>query len=348
MSEIVKERPLFNPDGDTDVDHKRLLNFNTTNLNDFNNMRYKRASSRYRQAINNFWIPEEINLDKDKTQYLNLPKDEKIAYDKILSFLVFLDSLQSANLPRVSEYITASEVDLCLNIQCYQECIHSQAYSYMIDTIVDPQNRDAILYQRKSDEHLLKRNQYIGGLYNEFTEKKDKVTFLRVLVANYILEGVYFYSGFMFFYNLGRNGRMPGSVQEIRYINRDENTHLRLFTEIITELKKEEPSLFTPENEKMVKDMIKIGVEQEIEWGEYVIGDKIEGLNKKMVKDYIKYLGNLRCKALGLGQLYEGYTEEPDSMKWVSDYSDANQIKTDFFEARSTAYAKSGTIKDDL
>jgi ribonucleoside-diphosphate reductase beta chain len=218
----------------------------------------------------------------------------------------------------------------------------------MIDTIVDPQNRDAILYQRKSDEHLLKRNQYIGGLYNEFTEKKDKVTFLRVLVANYILEGVYFYSGFMFFYNLGRNGRMPGSVQEIRYINRDENTHLRLFTEIITELKKEEPSLFTPENEKMVKDMIKIGVEQEIEWGEYVIGDKIEGLNKKMVKDYIKYLGNLRCKALGLGQLYEGYTEEPDSMKWVSDYSDANQIKTDFFEARSTAYAKSGTIKDDL
>ena len=32
----------------------------------------------------------------------------------------------------------------------------------------------------------------------------------------------------MFFYNLSRNGKMSGSAQEIRYINRDENTHLSL------------------------------------------------------------------------------------------------------------------------
>ena len=41
----------------------------------------------------------------------------------------------------------------------------------------------------------------------------------------------------MFFYNLGRNGKMPGSAQEIRYINRDENTHLWLFRNIILEMK---------------------------------------------------------------------------------------------------------------
>ena len=29
------------------------------------------------------------------------------------------------------------------------------------------------------------------------------------MMANFILEGVYFYSGFMFFYNLARNGKMP-------------------------------------------------------------------------------------------------------------------------------------------
>ncbi|EJW96983.1 ribonucleotide-diphosphate reductase subunit beta [gut metagenome] len=65
-----------------------------------------------------------------------------------------------------------------------------------------------------------------------------------MLMANYILEGVYFYSGFMFFYNLARMGKMPGSAQEIRYINRDENTHLWLFRSIILELQKEEPQLF--------------------------------------------------------------------------------------------------------
>ena len=35
-------------------------------------------------------------------------------------------------------------------------------------------------------------------------------------------------------------------------------------------------------------------------------------------------------------------------MEWVSQYSNANLIKTDFFEAKSTAYAKSGAIVDDL
>ncbi len=35
-------------------------------------------------------------------------------------------------------------------------------------------------------------------------------------------------------------------------------------------------------------------------------------------------------------------------MKWVKQYSDANMVKTDFFEARPSAYAKSGAIEDDL
>ena len=33
---------------------------------------------------------------------------------------------------------------------------------------------------------------------------------------------------------------------------------------------------------------------------------------------------------------------------WVSQYADANMVKTDFFEARSTAYAKSTALEDDL
>ena len=152
----------------------------------------------------------------------------------------------------------------------------------------------------------------------------------------------------MFFYNLARNNKMSGSVQNIRYINRDENTHLWLFRSIILELRKEEPELFTKENEEVLKAMLLEGCKQEIEWGMYIIGNDIPGLNEEMVKDYIKYLGNLRSTSIGLGKLFEGYDREPESMSWVSKYSDANMIKTDFFEARNTAYAKSSVIKDDL
>ena len=347
MAELVK-KPLFNPGGDTEVRLRRMIGGNTTNLNDFNNMRYAWVSGWYRQAMNNFWIPEEINLSQDVKDYPNLSAPERRAYDKILSFLVFLDSIQTANLPCIGEYVTANEVNLCLSIQTFQECVHSQSYSYMLDTICSPTQRDDILYQWKTDEHLLRRNTFIGDLYNEFQKKKDAFTLLKVMMANYILEGVYFYSGFMFFYNLARNGKMPGSAQEIRYINRDENTHLWLFRNIILELQKENPELFTPENIEVLRGMLEEGVRQEVTWGHYVIGDDIPGLTKGMVTDYIKYLGNLRWAGLGYGTLYEGYDSEPENMAWVSQYSNANMVKTDFFEAKSTAYAKSTALVDDL
>ena len=58
--------------------------------------------------------------------------------------------------------------------------------------------------------------------------------------------------------------------------------------------------------------------------------------------------GNLRWTSLGYPALYPGFESEPESMEWVSQYADANMVKTDFFEARSTAYAKSTALIDDL
>lgn len=347
MSQL-KKRPLFNPDGDTDLLARRMVGGNTTNLNDFNHMKYAWVSEWYRQSMNNFWIPEEINLGTDIKDYRQLSAAERRAYDKTLSFLIFLDSIQTANLPNISDYITANEVNLCLSIQTFQEAVHSQSYSYMLDTICEPQERNEVLYQWKEDSHLLARNEFIGNLYNEFQEDKSMEALVKTIIANYILEGIYFYSGFMFFYNLGRNGKMPGSVQEIRYINRDENTHLWLFHHILLELKKENPELFTQEQLEVYRGMIKEGCEQEIRWGHYVIGNEVPGLNQEMITDYVRYLGNLRCRNIGLEPIYEGYEKEPESMRWVSQYSNANQIKTDFFEARSTAYAKSSALVDDL
>ena len=39
MAEL-KKKPLFNPAGDTEVRLRRIVGGNTTNLNDFNNMKY--------------------------------------------------------------------------------------------------------------------------------------------------------------------------------------------------------------------------------------------------------------------------------------------------------------------
>lgn len=342
----ISKKSLFNENGDIEVSKKRIINGNTTNLNDFNNMKYRWAADWYRQAMNNFWIPEEINLAQDLKDYGKLTEEEKTAYDKILSFLIFLDSIQTANLGNINNFITASEINLCLTIQAFQEAVHSQSYSYMLDTICSPEKRNEILYQWKNDAILLERNKFIGSLYNKFIEETTVENLIKTVMANYILEGIYFYSGFMFFYNLERNGKMPGSAQEIRYINRDENTHLWLFRSIIRELQKEEPQIFTEEFKNELREMMRIGVEHEINWGKYVIGDNIQGININLIESYIKYLGNRRLAEIGMDKLFEGYDENP--APWVDRLADANSVKTDFFEAKSTAYAKAGALIDDL
>ncbi len=342
----VNKKPLFNEYGDIEVSKKRMINGNTTNLNDFNNMKYSWVADWYRQAMNNFWIPEEINLSQDLKDYNKLNEYERTAYDKILSFLIFLDSIQTANLSNINSYITASEVNLCLTIQAFQEAVHSQSYSYMLDTICSPEKRNEILYQWKDDKILLERNKFIGEQYNKFLENPSKENLIKTIMANFILEGIYFYSGFMFFYNLERNGKMPGSAQEIRYINRDENTHLWLFRNLIRELQKEEADVFTDELVNELRFMMKTGVEHEINWGNYVIGENIQGINKNLIESYIKFLGNKRLKEIGLEPLFEGYDKNPAA--WVDSLANANSVKTDFFEAKSTAYAKASVLVDDL
>ena len=342
----VNKKPLFNENGDIEVSKKRMINGNTTNLNDFNNMKYGWVADWYRQAMNNFWIPEEINLSQDLKDYNKLNEYERTAYDKILSFLIFLDSIQTANLSNINSYITASEVNLCLTIQAFQEAVHSQSYSYMLDTICSPEKRNEILYQWKDDKILLERNKFIGEQYNKFLENPSKENLIKTIMANFILEGIYFYSGFMFFYNLERNGKMPGSAQEIRYINRDENTHLWLFRNLIRELQIEEADVFTDELVNELRLMMKTGVEHEINWGNYVIGENIQGINKNLIESYIKFLGNKRLKEIGLEPLFEGYDKNPAA--WVDSLANANSVKTDFFEAKSTAYAKASVLVDDL
>ena len=88
MSELTK-KSFFNELGDTETSKKKIINGNTTNLNDFNNMKYIWASDWYRTAMNNFWIPEEINMSQDLKDYRLLSEKERTAYDKVLSFLIF-------------------------------------------------------------------------------------------------------------------------------------------------------------------------------------------------------------------------------------------------------------------
>lgn len=342
---MLTKKKIFNEHGIRGTES--MINGNTTNLREWNRIKYKWANTFYRTMLNNFWIPEEISLNEDIKQFSMLTDGERNAFDKIISFLNFLDSVQAENLPNLSRYITAAEVSSLLNIQAFQEEIHAQSYSYILDTVTNPVTRDKIYDQWRVDEHLFKRNQYITNIYQDFNEDATIKNFIRAITANYILEGIYFYSGFSFFYTLARQGKMTSTSTIFKYINRDEITHLVLFQNIIKELKNENPELFTADITEEIREMMRVGVEHEIEWGQYVTNNEILGINNELIEKYIKYLGNQRLMSIGIEKLYPEINANP--MAWIDSFSNLNNTKTDFFEAKVTNYTKAAAFDfDDL
>lgn len=339
---MIKKK-IFNENGIRGTES--IINGNTTNLREWNRIKYNWATNLYRNMLNNFWIPEEVSLTEDVKQFEHLTEGEKNAFDKIIAFLNFLDAIQCENLPNLSRYITASEVASLLNIQAFQEEVHAQSYSYILDTVTNPITRDRIYDIWREDKVLLERNKFIANIYQNFNENPTQENFLKTIMANYILEGIYFYSGFSFFYTLARQGKMTATSTIFKYINRDEITHLVLFQEIIKELKKENPELFTPELIAEMREMMRVGVENEIKWGQYVTNNDILGINNDLIDLYIKYLSNLRLRAIGFDELYPDVKENP--MAWIETFSNINNTKTDFFESKVVNYTKAGAFDFD-
>lgn len=334
----MERKPLFNEHGAREWQARRLIGGSTTNMLEFNNVKYEWAERLYMKMRSFFWVPEEVPLADDKLGYPSLSAAEQRAYTRIIAFLIFLDSIQTANLGYISNYVTAPEVDVCLKTQAFFETVHSQSYDYILTSVVDAVTRDGVYNAWREDEHLLRRNRFVTDLYERFVQDPSAANFVRVLMADLILEGIYFYSGFAFFYALGRKDKMGGTVSLIRLINRDENLHLALFIQMMRELRREEPDLFSEAMDRELVDMMREGVEHEAAWGRYILEGDVADLDPAALDTYLRFLGNVRCRAVGLPEPYPDVRTH--GMQWLDDMASMNQVKTDFFERRVGNYQK--------
>ena len=341
MTQEMLANPIFNPAGNDDVQHRTIIKGNTTGLFQLNAVKYSWAKSLYQVMVGNFWVPEKVSgLWEDAVQFKNaLTDDERRAYKGILSFLIFLDSIQTVNLPNFNDYITAPEVNLILSIQAYQEAIHSQSYATILETVVDSKDRDGIYYFWREDKHLLERNKFIGGIYQEFIDHPNDKSFFRWVIGNFLLESIYFYNGFAFFDTLADSTKMVATDRMINYIRRDELTHVTIFANIIKEIKKEFPEIY---DEAMINEMMGVAVDQEIKWSKHILGKNIIGMSHHNIEHYTKWLANNRLSMLGISPLYPDIITNP--YKHLDRLQDNNSEKGNFFESTVTNYSQSSSM----
>ena len=282
-------------------------------------------------------------MTADAKDYKLLTSAEKRMYDLVLAQLIFMDSLQTNNLmDNINPYITAPEINACLSRQAYEEANHSKSYAVMVESISD--NTDEIYDMWKNDSKLLEKNKYIAEVYKNLSGDITDTKIVLALFANQILEGLYFYAGFAAIYALGKSGKMLGSTQMIRFIQRDEVTHLLLFQNMINSVRKERPELFTLELEETVRNMFRKAVELEASWGAYITQGQILGFTDGIILQYIQYLADKRLEAVG----YKPEYNVSHPIPWVDGYASFNEQRTNFFEGNVANYSKGSISFDDF
>ena len=179
-------------------------------------------------------------------------------------------------------------------------------------------------------------------MYQKYIDKPTPENYFTALMADYLLEGLYFYNGFIFFYNLAARMLMPGSADIFKMINRDELSHVRLYQKLIPEAMK----TFDYSLEK-IYEMFDTAVAHECRWTNHIVGNNILGITESSTERYTKYLANIRLKAIGLEPLYKQpeYSKSPYThLEKFSDTKKDGNTKANFFEASVTSYVMSSGV----
>jgi ribonucleoside-diphosphate reductase beta chain len=334
----VEKKKLYNISG-VDSLEETLIGGNPSGLLNFNRTRYKWATSLYKTMRDCFWTPESVNTSAESKQYAKLSEKDKFAYDRVFARLSFLDSLVADSLAdNLNGYITNKIVNACIIEQSAQEVLHSKSYAVLLADTVEDSDRVFNLY--KEDLTLNAFNTAIAEMFDEINQG-DEVTPEKIyyaLVANQLLEGIFFQTGFATIYDLGNT--MVASASMIAEIHKDENNHIALFENMIREFQKENRDLPWFLIRAKTNAMFDKAYQLESSWMHYILG---HAYSRDVTDATVAYFIKKRQTKINM---YDhetdqyGFGYETPLVKKLNNRESGNDTRTNFFEGKVTTYSK--------
>ncbi|GAB1231875.1 ribonucleotide-diphosphate reductase subunit beta [Ferrigenium sp. UT4] len=334
------------------VEDKRIIN-SSADVNQLVPFKYKWAWEKYLAGCANHWMPQEINMSADIALWKSLnglSEDERRLVKRNLGFFTTADSLAANNIALGTyRHITNPECRQFLLRQAFEEAIHTHAYQYIVESLGLDEGEIFNMYHevpsiRAKDEFLLP---FIDVLTNpDFktgTPENDQKLLRSLIVFACIMEGLFFYVGFVQILALGRQNKMTGAAEQYQYILRDESMHLNFGVDVINTIKNENPQLWTAAFREEIRGLIQKGVELEYRYAEDTMPRGVLGLNAGMFKEYLRFIANRRCQQIGIDVLYTGAT---NPFPWMAEMIDLKKEKN-FFETRVTEYQTGGALSWD-
>ncbi|WP_374424286.1 ribonucleotide-diphosphate reductase subunit beta, partial [Chromobacterium sp.] len=225
----------------------------------------------------------------------------------------------------------------------------THAYQYIVESLGLDEGEVFNAYNeiksiRDKDEFLIP---FIDVLcdpaFKTGTLENDQKLLKSLIVFACIMEGLFFYVGFVQILALGRQNKMTGAAEQYQYILRDESMHCNFGIDLINTIKLEQPEIWTESFKAEITELFKHAVELEYAYAEDTMPRGVLGLNASMFKEYLRFIANRRMQQIGLDQLYPGVN---NPFPWMSEMIDLKKEKN-FFETRVTEYQTGGALSWD-
>ena len=288
----------------------------------------------YVQQNQMHWMPEDVPLHNDVKDWNDMTSEEKNLLTQI--FRLFTQSDVDVGAGYVDRYMRVfkkPEARMMMGSFANMESIHQHAYSLLLDTVGMPEMEYKAFseYEAMADKHT-----YLNNLSMQVTNKESIAKNLAVYSA--FTEGLQLFSSFAILLNFPRFGKMKGMGQIVTYSIRDESLHVEAMTKLFREFIQENISLWTDDFKKEIYQVCRDMVKLEDKFLDLVfeLGD-IQGLTKKEMYQYIRYIADRRLLQLGLKPNF-GVKDNP--LTWLNDVLGVEH--QNFFEGRATTYMKGG------
>lgn len=318
-------------------------------------IRYKWAYDLYNQAVRNTWFPHEIALQEDLQDWARMTEDEKHSVTFLMAFFNPAELIVNRSIALgIYPYLKSPECHLYLAKQMWEEANHCVSFEYVLETF--PFDKEKIFNLHLDVPSMVAKEEYINRYMRRMTEEtldietpEGKKDFIRNLVAtNIVMEGIWFYSGFMVALSFRQRNMLRNFGSMINWVIRDESLHLKFGINLVHTILEENSEILTEDFAKEIGNLIVEGVDLETAYNRDLFPNGILGLNADYVNQYVQYVADRRLEELGLPKHYN----VSNPAKWMGTATDVYEL-VNFFESQNTSYEvdvrahTDGVKKDD-
>ncbi|MCP4260534.1 MAG: ribonucleotide-diphosphate reductase subunit beta [Planctomycetes bacterium] len=344
---------------------------NPVNVARYDQQKHDMFEKLIEKQISFFWRPEEVDVSRDRADYLKMTPAQRHIFMNNLKYQTLLDSVQgrSPNLAFLP-IVSLPELETWVETWSFSETIHSRSYTFILRNVLnDP---SAELGNIADHPEIAKRAADVTRYYDDLIElvalyttdgegvhvvngrtvdctmrNMKKKLYLAMVSVN-TLEAVRFYVSFACTFAMFENKLMEGNAKIIRLIARDEALHKQGTQYMVNQFHagSDDPEMaeIAIECREEALKIIDETNRQEKEWADFLFKEgSMMGLNKQILSEYVDFVTDTSMAAIGFEPKY-GNGVNP--LPWMGNYLNSDNVQVAPQETEISSYLTNQVSSD--